>query len=83
MNFIQHHAVPKLTWRLISYEYDLEAFHVSAAHSLTTAATTLLIGGGGHTGAWRCTGGISWANRHVKASIQRMAPSHPPAISAE
>ncbi|MBA3870944.1 MAG: hypothetical protein H0X30_17515 [Anaerolineae bacterium] len=39
--------------------------------------------GGGYTRASRCTGGISRASRHAKMSIQRIAPSHPPAISAE
>ncbi|MEP6984385.1 MAG: hypothetical protein ABI970_02225 [Chloroflexota bacterium] len=40
-------------------------------------------GGGGYTGAIRCTGGISRASRRAKVSIRRITPVQPPAISAE
>jgi hypothetical protein len=38
---------------------------------------------GGHTGAIRCTGGSLGCDRRAKMSIRRIAPLHPPAISAE
>ncbi|MBA3869451.1 MAG: hypothetical protein H0X30_09870 [Anaerolineae bacterium] len=64
---------------LIGIAFD---FAVSADSSRPTAATTPPIGGGGHTGAFRCTGGISRDSRHAKMPIQRWSPSQPPAISA-
>ncbi|MBA3872485.1 MAG: hypothetical protein H0X30_25390 [Anaerolineae bacterium] len=40
-------------------------------------------GGGGHTGASRHFGGSSRASRHAEMPIRRIAPSYPPANSAE
>jgi hypothetical protein len=37
---------------------------------------------GGYAGAFRCTGGISRANRQSFVSIQRFLPCFPPVISA-
>ncbi|MBA3871912.1 MAG: hypothetical protein H0X30_22425 [Anaerolineae bacterium] len=51
--------------------------------SRAAATTTCQIGGGGIEGANRCTGGISRANRRTIVSIRRIAPVHPPAISAD
>ncbi|MBA3869556.1 MAG: hypothetical protein H0X30_10410 [Anaerolineae bacterium] len=55
----------------------------SADHSLETAATARQKCSGGHTGASRCTGGISRVSRRAKMPIRRIAPSHPPVISAD
>jgi hypothetical protein len=65
-----------------STDFVEKVLALSADYSRSAATTTSPKCSGGNTGAIRCTGGISRANRHAKMSIRRFAPVQPPAILA-